>query len=69
MGVLKSGQNAGEVAGQLDQLINSYASQGWEFYQLGSVNIEVKPGCIGGLLGRESDYIRYDQAIFRRSAA
>lgn len=68
-GVMKSGENAGHVASQLENLINEHAAQGWEFHQLGSVNIEVKPGCIGGLLGRESDYVRYDQAIFRRSAS
>ena len=66
MGILKSGGNAGEVSSQLEQLINEYAAKGWEFYQLSDVNIEVKPGCIGGLLGRESDYVVYDQAIFRR---
>ena len=68
MGVVKSGGSANEVATQLETLIGQHTVDGWEFYQLGAVNIEVKPGCIGGLLGRESDYVRYDQAIFRRSA-
>ena len=68
MGVVKSGESADQVAAQLESLINEHAAQGWEFDQIGSVNIEVKPGCIGGLLGRDSDYVRYDQVIFRRSA-
>ena len=67
MGVVKAGGSAGEVASQLETLISQHAVDGWEFYQLGSVNIEVKPGCIAGLLGRDSDYVRYDQAIFRRA--
>lgn len=66
MGVIKAGGQAGEVATQLEAIIRHHAVDGWEFYQLGSVNIEVKPGCIGGFLGRDSDYVRYDQAIFRR---
>jgi len=68
MGVLKSSQGASEVASQLESLINENAAEGWEFYQLGSVNIEVKPGCLAGFLGRDSDYVRYDQIIFRRAA-
>ncbi len=69
MGVLKSGGSSREVSAQLESLINQQASDGWEFHQLSSVNIEVKPGCIGGLLGRDSDYVRYDQAVFRRSVS
>ena len=69
MGTVKSGQSASTVASQLETVIAQYAVDGWDFYQLGAVNIEVKPGCIGGLLGKESDYVRYDQVIFRKNAA
>jgi hypothetical protein len=66
LGVLESGQTASTVASQLEQMINEHANQGWEFYQLNEVSIEVRPGCLGKFLGRESDYMRYDQLIFRR---
>lgn len=68
MGVIESSGSASEVSSQLEQLINRHAADGSEFYQLNEVNFEVKPGCLGGLLGRDSDYIRYDQVIFRRNA-
>lgn len=67
LGVVESGEGAGTVATQLEQLINSHAAQGWEFCQLNEVNIEVKPGCLGKFLGRESEYTRYDQVIFRKA--
>ncbi len=68
MGVVESGQKASDVANQLEHIINQHAAQGWEFHQLNEVSIEVKPGCLGKLLGRESDYTRYDQLIFRKPA-
>ena len=54
-----------EVASQLELAIRLHASQGWEFYQLADVNIEVQPGCIAGLFGATVQYVRFDQLIFR----
>jgi hypothetical protein len=59
------GQNRGDlspdaVARQLEITIVESVAQGWEFYQLADVNIEVQPGCIGGLLGAKAQYVRFD---------
>ena len=67
IGSIKKGQGADAVAVQLSSAINSYASAGWEFSQLGDVNIEVKPGCLAALFGASVSYIRFDQLIFRRA--
>lgn len=56
----------GNVAIQLEDVINGEAGQGWEFVTLNSVNIEVKPGCLGSITGKEVTYQRFDQLIFRR---
>lgn len=56
----------GNVSSQLEQTINQETNQGWEFVTLNSVNIEVKPGCLGSLLGKDVTYQRSDQLIFRR---
>jgi hypothetical protein len=66
------GQNRGSlsaagVAAQLEMVISQHVEQGWEFYQLADVNIEVQPGCISGLFGAKVQYIRFDQLIFRAS--
>lgn len=53
------------VASQLQAAISEHAVDGWEFYQLSDVNIEVAPGCIAGLLGANTQYMRFDQLIFR----
>jgi hypothetical protein len=65
-GELKQGitstDTVNKVSQQLEELINSYASQGWEFYSLDSVSIRVSSGCLG--FGSAS-VTTFDQAIFR----
>ena len=67
-GKVKGNKSADEVSGQLQSLINGVAAEGWELVTMADVGIEVSPGCIAGLLGREKSYIRFDQLIFRRPA-
>ena len=72
IGKLRSGlfgavEDAGEVSKQLSAIINIRANDGWEFVSLTDVNIEIKPGCLAGLLGNKTAYIPFDQIIFRRA--
>jgi hypothetical protein len=66
LGRTRGGVAADEVSRQLESTINSEADSGWEFYQLGDINIEVSPGCLASLFGAQVSYIRFDQVIFRR---
>lgn len=70
IGTIKSGffssDNAETVSAQLQRLIERHAQQGWEFYSLEKVGIEVSPGCLGRLLGQSAAYINFDQLIFRQ---
>lgn len=63
---MKASGSVGEVSKQLQGTIAREAVDGWEFYQLNSVNIEVSPGCIASLFGAKVDYMQFDQLIFRR---
>ena len=65
IGQSRGGLSAVEVARQLEAVINEHASRGWEFHQMSDVNIEVQPGCIGGLFGAKVQYVRFDQLIFK----
>ena len=58
--------NPSLVAAQLTVLINSQNDEGWEFYQINSVNISVSPGCLAALVGAKSFDQKYDMAIFRK---
>jgi hypothetical protein len=69
VGKIKGSGAAGEVSNQLQSVINSVAAEGWDLVTMADVGIEVSPGCLGKLLGKEMNYVRYDQLIFRRPAA
>jgi hypothetical protein len=68
VGKIKGSGSAGDVSAQLQSIINEVAATGWELVTMADVGIEVSPGCIGKLFGKDSDYLRYDQLIFRRPA-
>lgn len=69
MGVLNSGETADKVSIQLQALIDEYVNQGWDFYIINDVSIQVKPGCLQGLLGAKDTYMTYDQVVFRKLAS
>ena len=66
IGKIKKGQSASEVSNQIAHVIHAHAVDGWEFYQLTDVNIEVSSGCLASLFGSSVSYQRFDQIIFRR---
>jgi hypothetical protein len=59
-------KSADDAASQLTALINAKAVNGWEFYQLAPVNVEVRPGCLGAFLGGRAGTLQVDQVILRR---
>jgi len=65
IGQSRGSLSASDVAEQLEITISQQAADGWEFVQLADVNIEVQPGCLGGLLGAKVEYARLDHLIFR----
>ena len=62
-----TGEGARAVAAQLQSLIEREAKDGWEFYSIEKVSIEVQPGCLGQFLGRKVAYIDFDQVVFRKT--
>jgi len=70
MGQIKAGkEGAQNVAQQLQELINHYAEQGWEFHRIDRVQIAVQPGCLASLFGAQTSYIGFDQVIFRQGVS
>lgn len=67
IGKIKSNQTAADVSAQMQDLINSFAAQDWEYVSMENVNIQVQPGCLPGLLGAKESYIRFDQIVFRKA--
>lgn len=73
VGELKRGvfsvESASTVSQQLQDVINQYGQQGWEFYRLDDVDVQVKPGCLASLLGASATFLTFNQIIFRRPPA
>ena len=58
-----------KVAQQVEQKINQYMSQGFELYQQFNTLVEVKQGCLAGLMGKRTDYITITTTVFRKEIA
>ena len=55
----------GEAASYMESVINEHAAQGWEFYRVDQIGVQVNPGCLGALLGREASELKYYVITFR----
>ena len=45
--------------------VNQMAVQGWEFYRVDPIGVEVRPGCLAGLFGAFVQQITYYVVTFR----
>jgi hypothetical protein len=67
IGRLEQGkEDASRVSAQLQTVIDYYSRDGWEFYSVEKIGIEIHPGCLGVFLGQRNSYINFDQVIFRK---
>jgi len=59
---------ANEAAAYLEEVVNEMASQGWEFYRIDPIGVQLKPGCIASLFGQKAVAITYYVITFRKPA-
>lgn len=57
-----------EAAAYIQNIVNSYAEDGWEFYRIDSVGVDLQPGCFGGLSGQKAQSNVYYVISFRKEA-
>ncbi len=57
-----------EAATHLQQIVDKYAVDGWEFYRIDNFGVNVQPGCLGALFGGKAQSIVYYVVTFRRRA-
>jgi hypothetical protein len=58
-----------EVAIYLQEIVESYVKQGWEFYRVDTIGVKIKPGCLAGLFGAKEGYKECFVATFRAQSA
>jgi hypothetical protein len=52
-------QRGNEAAAYLQNVVNSHAEDGWEFYRIDTIGVSVKPGCFDALLGKKDVLSHY----------
>jgi hypothetical protein len=57
------------LANQLAGLIQEVAAEGWEFYRVDHVSINIRGGCLFGLFSAQVATQTYDMVIFRRPSS
>jgi hypothetical protein len=58
-----------EAAAYLESIVNANARDGWEFYRVDAIGVNVKPGCLAGLLGQKEAFTTYHVVSFRKPQA
>lgn len=56
----------GRAAAYLEGVVNVSAAQGWEFFRVDEIGIQINPGCLGGLFGAKAQRVGYYVVTFRR---
>lgn len=57
-----------EAAAYMENVVNIYAADGWEFYRVDTVGVNLKPGCLGALFGNRDNISTYYVISFRKPA-
>lgn len=57
-----------EAANYLQSVVQQHARNGWEFYRLDSIGVQVSPGCLGFLMGIRHERQEYYVITFRKPA-
>lgn len=57
------------AANYLQQIVNTEAQQGWEFFRVDSVGVKSEPGCLAALMGAKAIDTVYYVVTFRRLVA
>jgi len=66
---VKAGQGGGAAAYYLQEIVDKFAQDGWEFYRIETIGVLEQPGCgcLAALLGIRAQVREQYVVVFRRS--
>jgi hypothetical protein len=64
--VTSKGQRGNEAATYMSDVVNQHARDGWEFYRVDPIGVNVKPGCIASIFGQKEVLYTYYVICFRK---
>ncbi|MCU8032724.1 MULTISPECIES: hypothetical protein [unclassified Shewanella] len=56
-----------EAAAYMEQVVNQWAADGWEFYRVDAVGVTLQPGCGGATSGKNAESSVYHVISFRKA--
>lgn len=59
----------GVASAYMQNLVDTHAVSGWEFYRVDAIYVAEKPGCLQSLFGKKEDYYNLNVICFRREKA
>lgn len=61
-----TGEKGNEAAAYLEEAVNRWAKDGWEFYRVDEFSISLAPGCLAAIFGAKPEHISYYVATYRK---
>ncbi|MEZ8745945.1 hypothetical protein AB4516_15780 [Vibrio sp. 10N.222.54.F12] len=55
-----------DAARYLENVVNQYAREGWEFHRVDTIGVQIQPGCMDALKGRKMENASYYVISFRK---
>ncbi|WP_250625923.1 hypothetical protein [Pinirhizobacter soli] len=52
-------QQGNEAATYLQNVVNHYAQNGWEFFRIDQIGVQVRPGCLAALSGTKTENLAF----------
>ena len=59
-------KNMDGIARQLNETVSIFEARGYEFLRIDTIHVDIRPGCIMALFGKQIEYHPYEFLVFRK---
>jgi len=59
-------KDMGGIATQLNKAVSAFEAKGYEFLRIDTIHVDIRPGCIMALFGKQTEYHPYEFLVFRK---
>jgi len=57
------------ISRELRDTVSEYEAKGFEFMRIDTVHVDIRPGCIMAMFGKQTEYHPYEFLVFRKKAS
>ena len=59
-------KDMGGIATHLNKAVSAFEAKGYEFLRIDTIHVDIRPGCIMALFGKQTEYHPYEFLVFRK---